>query len=278
MIVAVARRLQACARAGDTAARIGGDEFALLVEDVTAAQVTALADRVLEALGETPVEFSGRTTTIGASIGIAVAGPGETTETLLRNADLAMYEAKLRGRYRHVLYEPAMHATVVNRFRLEAALQTALSDGAITLAYQPIVDLRTGAVVGFEALARWSDPMLGEVPPAEFIPVAEETGLIHELGRWAIDQACRELTDWRSARGAQGLRQRQRVSPPARQRRVRILGDRHRWRSMTWSRPLWCWRSPRGCCWSSGAVSPFASSDPTASGSPSTTSEPATPR
>jgi len=201
VIVAVARRLQACARAGDTPSRLGGDEFALLVEDLTTAQVTALADRVLEALGDTPVEFGGRTTNIGASMGIAVAGPGETTETLLRNADLAMYEAKLRGRYRHVLYEPAMHATVVNRFRLEAALQTALAEGAISLAYQPIVHLRTGAVVGFEALARWSDPNLGDVSPADFIPVAEETGLIHELGRWAIDQACRELTAWRSERG-----------------------------------------------------------------------------
>ena len=202
VIVAVARRLEACARAGETPARIGGDEFALLVEGQTAAQVTSLADRVLATLSETPVEFSGRTKNVGASIGIAMAGPGETTETILRNADLAMYEAKVRGRYRHVFYEPSMHATVVNRFRLEAALQNALSDGAITLAYQPIVHLRTGAVVGFEALARWSDPILGDVPPAEFIPIVEEMGLIHELGLWAIDQACRELTQWRSARGA----------------------------------------------------------------------------
>jgi diguanylate cyclase (GGDEF)-like protein/PAS domain S-box-containing protein len=202
VIVAVARRLQACARAGDTPARFGGDEFALLVEDVTAGQAIALADRVLDILSETPVEFSGRTKTIRASVGIAVAGLRETTETLLRNADLAMYEAKLHGRSRCVLYEPSMHASVVSRFRIEAALQTALADGAITLAYQPIVDLRTGAVVGFEALARWSDDLLGDVTPEEFIPIAEETGLINDLGLWAIDQACRELKDWRSARGA----------------------------------------------------------------------------
>jgi len=145
VLVATARRLQTCARAEDTAARLGGDEFALLVEDVAAAQVTVLADRVLDALGETPLEFSGHSLTIGASVGIAVAGPGETTETLLRNADLAMYEAKLQGRYRHVLYEPAMHATVGKRFRLEGALQSALDDAAITLAHQPSVDLRTGA-------------------------------------------------------------------------------------------------------------------------------------
>jgi diguanylate cyclase (GGDEF)-like protein/PAS domain S-box-containing protein len=201
VLVDAARRLLSCARAGDTVARLGGDEFALLVENVTTAQVTAVADRVLEALSEPPVEFSGHTATLGASIGIAVAGPGETSETLLRNADLAMYEAKLGGRSRYVVYEPVMHTKVVNRFRLEAALQTAVADGAITFAYQPIVDLRTGAVVGLEALARWADPDLGDVPPSQFIPVAEATGLIHELGHRAIDQACRELTEWRCAQG-----------------------------------------------------------------------------
>jgi diguanylate cyclase (GGDEF)-like protein/PAS domain S-box-containing protein len=201
VLVAAAHRLQSCARAGDTVARLGGDEFALLVDDVTASQVTAVADRVLDALSEPPVEFSGHSTILGASIGIAVAGPGETSETLLRNADLAMYEAKLEGRSRHVIYEPVMHTKVVNRFRLESALQTAVDTGAITFAYQPIVDLRTGAVVGLEALARWSDPDLGDVPPSEFIPVAEATGLIHELGRWAIEQVCRGLTEWRSAHG-----------------------------------------------------------------------------
>jgi diguanylate cyclase (GGDEF)-like protein/PAS domain S-box-containing protein len=203
VIVATAHRLQTCARASDTAARLGGDEFALLLEDVNAAAVMALADRVLDALKERPVMFSGRALTIGASVGIAVAGKGETTETLLRNADLAMYEAKLQGRGRHVLYEPTMHATAITRFRLKEALQTAIADRAITLAYQPIVDLRTGAVVGIEALARWVDRQLGEVPPAEFIPLAEETGLIHELGRWAIEQACRDLTQWRATHGVQ---------------------------------------------------------------------------
>jgi len=201
VLVAAAHRLQSCARAGDTVARLGGDEFALLVDDVTASQVTAVADRVLDALSEPPVEFSGHATILGASIGIAVAGPGETSETLLRNADLAMYEAKLEGRSRHVIYEPVMHTKVVNRFRLESALQTAVAAGAITFAYQPIVDLRTGAVVGLEALARWSDPDLGDVPPSEFIPVAEATGLIHELGDWAIEQVCRGLTEWRSSHG-----------------------------------------------------------------------------
>jgi len=203
VIASVARRLELCARASDTAARVGGDEFALLVEDASIEQVAALADRVIEALRGTPVEFSGRILTIGASVGIALAGPDETTETLLRNADLAMYEAKVQGRCRHVLYEPAMLVTAMNGFGLNEALHTALADEAITLSYQPIVELTTGAVVGVEALARWSDGHLGEVPPSQFILVAEETGLIHPLGHWVIDQACRELTHWRSVRGTE---------------------------------------------------------------------------
>lgn len=201
VIAAVAKRLQSCARVGDTAARVGGDEFALLVQDVTAAQVSALADRVIEALSATRVEFSGRALAIRASVGIAIAGPGETTETLLRNADLAMYEAKFHGGDRHLHYEPTMRETVVDRLRLEGALQNAIAHGAMVLAYQPIVDLRTGAVAGFEALARWSDRQLGEVSPAVFIPVAERIGLIHQLGHWAIEQACADLKEWRSLRG-----------------------------------------------------------------------------
>ena len=202
VIVAAAHRLRTCLRAGDTAARLGGDEFALVLQDLTAAEVSALAGRVLDAVRTTPVELSGRTVTVGASIGIAVSGPGETTETLLRNADLAMYEAKSRGRGRYVLYDPSMHATVVSRFRLEEALRSAVSAGAITLVYQPIADLRTGAVVGLEALVRGADPALGEVPPSLFVPVAEQTGLIHDLGRWTLEQACRDLTGWRASTGS----------------------------------------------------------------------------
>jgi diguanylate cyclase (GGDEF)-like protein/PAS domain S-box-containing protein len=201
VIEAAARRLQSCARDGDTASRVGGDEFALLVEDATPQQVTVLADRVISALSRLPVDFSRRTLSIGASVGIAVAGPQDTTETLLRDADLAMYEAKLQGRSRHVLYEPAMHETALNRFRLREALQTALADGVISLAYQPIVDLSSGAVAGLEALARWTDSQLGNVSPAEFIQVAEDTGLIHELGHWVIEKACADLAQWRSSRG-----------------------------------------------------------------------------
>jgi len=202
VIIAAARRIKSCARAGDTAVRLGGDEFALLLKDATIDQAAALADRILVALHDTPVEFAGGTVVIGASVGIAAAGPGETTETLLRNADLAMYQAKLRGRGRYVVYESGMHKGAVAQFRLAAALQRAVAAGAITLAYQPIADLRTGEVVGLEALARWSDPDLGDVPPSAFIPVAEQTGLIQELGGQVLVRACGDAARWRVGTGS----------------------------------------------------------------------------
>ncbi|WP_291380233.1 EAL domain-containing protein [Demequina sp.] len=203
VIISAARRIRASARAGDIAARLGGDEFALLLKKTTLEQARALADRILNALHDPPVEFGGRTVVIGASIGIAAAGDGESTETLLRSADLAMYQAKLQGRGRHVVYEPGMHQDALAHFRLAAALQKAVAAGTIALAYQPIADLHTGAVVGLEALARWSDPDLGDVPPSSFIPVAERTGLIHELGRQVIARACRDLMRWRTASGSE---------------------------------------------------------------------------
>jgi len=202
VIVAAARRIKTCARAGDTAARLGGDEFALLLENATVEQAEVLAGRLLAALHDTPVEFSVGTVVVGASVGIAAAGRGETTETLLRNADLAMYQAKQRGRGRHVVYEPGMHKGAVAQFRLAAALQTAVAAGAIALAYQPIADLRSGAVVGLEALARWSDLELGDVPPSAFIPVAEQTGLIQELGGQVLVRACGDVARWRVATGS----------------------------------------------------------------------------
>jgi len=202
VIIEAGQRLQRCARTSDTAARLGGDEFALLVEGIDGAGVTALADRILDALHADPVELNGREVTLGASIGIAIAGPQDGAEVVLRNADLAMYQAKHRGRGRSVRYDPEMHATVVKRFRLESRLQSAVAAGAVTVAYQPIADLRTGVVVGLEALARWHDLELGAVAPSQFIPVAEQTGLIHELGRQVVERACADLARWRAASGA----------------------------------------------------------------------------
>ncbi len=202
VIVEAARRIAGCARAGDTAARLGGDEFALLLENVTVKQTAAFADRILEALHDTPVEFSGGSIVVGASIGIAAAGPHETTDTLLRNADLAMYQAKVRGRGRHVLYETKMHKGAVAQFRLAEALHDAVAERRIAIAYQPIADLHTGEVMGIEALARWSDPKLGDVPPSVFIPIAEQTGLIQQLGEQVLARACADFVTWQEATGS----------------------------------------------------------------------------
>ncbi|MGZ8745037.1 MAG: putative bifunctional diguanylate cyclase/phosphodiesterase [Nocardioides sp.] len=185
------------------AARLGGDEFALLVEGRTPDELSMLADRLLIALRSTPMRLGEVTVTVAGSIGIAAAAPGDTTETLLRNADLAMYRAKKQGRGRHVRYHAGLHDEVINRFLVEEALQAAVAEDRITLAYQPIVEVATGAVSGLEALARWTDPELGVVPPAEFIAVAEQTGLIKELGQRVIEQACKGLVEWRAATGAE---------------------------------------------------------------------------
>jgi diguanylate cyclase (GGDEF)-like protein/PAS domain S-box-containing protein len=198
VIVAAARRIKSCARETDTAVRLGGDEFALLLNDLTTDEAATFAERVRMALHETPIEFGGHSVLIGASIGIAAAGPDETTETLLRNADLAMYQAKQRGRGKYVVYESSMHKGAVAEFRLAAALHSAVANNAIALAYQPIADLRTGNVVGLEALARWSHPELGDVPPADFIPVAEQVGLIQQLGAQVLDRACADVAHWRA--------------------------------------------------------------------------------
>jgi predicted signal transduction protein with EAL and GGDEF domain len=142
------------------------------------------------------------TVNVSASIGIAEAAAGETTDTVLRNADLAMYRAKRQGRGRSYRYHQGLHDEVVSRFRMEEALQGALAEDRITVAYQPIVDLADGAVVGLEALARWTDPELGVVPPDEFVAVAERTGLIKQLGQQVLAQACRGLAGWRARTGA----------------------------------------------------------------------------
>jgi len=199
VIVAAARRLQTCARAGDTAARLGGDEFAVLVEDATPELALALGDRILAVLQGTPVGFSGRTAMVGASIGIAVAVRGETTETLLRNADLAMYQAKTAGRGRHALYDPGMHAEAVSRFRLESTLRaTTIAADAITLAYQPIVNLRTGVVVGLEATVRSSDAALGDVPQPDLVAAADQSGVLPAVGAETLRRACASFVAWRS--------------------------------------------------------------------------------
>jgi diguanylate cyclase (GGDEF)-like protein/PAS domain S-box-containing protein len=202
VIVDAGRRITGSVRDGDTVARLGGDEFALVLEGVTDAEIERLAVRVLEGLQHPPMRLRGLSIQIGASIGITTAAPGETADDLLRNADLAMYQAKQNGRGRSYRYHADLHDQVVRRFRVEERLRAALAADEVGLAYQPVVDLRCGTVVGVEALARWSDSELGVVPPVQFIPVAEHSGLIKPLGRQLLERACLDLARWRAETGS----------------------------------------------------------------------------
>jgi diguanylate cyclase (GGDEF)-like protein len=196
LLIEVARRLSGCLRRGDTAARIGGDEFAILLGDIgNPDRAPHVAERLIDALAE-PITVLGREVFVSASIGIAHA-QGDA-ENLLRNADVAMYRAKRSGEAgAYAIFEPSMHAAVVERLELEADLRRAIERDELVLHYQPIVDLAGGQVVGLEALLRWAHPRRGLVTPFEFIPLAEETGLIVDLGRWVLHEACRQAAEWR---------------------------------------------------------------------------------
>ncbi|MDQ1503095.1 MAG: hypothetical protein QOD57_822 [Actinomycetota bacterium] len=196
VLVAVAERLGRCVRDSDTVARLGGDEFAVLAEDLeTASGVTLLADRILSVM-QRPFPVAGREVFISASIGIAFDEPGVDSGQLLRNADIAMYTAKRRGRARHETFQPAMHRAALERMELEADLRKALERHELTLEYQPVVTIVTGKLTGVEALVRWRHPERGQVPPATFIPVAEDAGLIAELGRQVLVAACVQTRAW----------------------------------------------------------------------------------
>jgi diguanylate cyclase (GGDEF)-like protein/PAS domain S-box-containing protein len=221
LLIAIAGRLHTVLRPEDTIARLGGDEFGILVDDLDAPQdALALADRVLAAF-HSPFRLGERSITIRCSVGVVLAsGNHRTAEDLVRDADVAMYRAKVSGRGSYALFEPSMQAEVAARQALEADLREAVEHERLTLAYQPIVDLRDGHIVGVEALARWRHPERGEVPPAVFIPSAEESGLILPLGRWVLRRACLDLADVRRRGGLAGdLRLSVNLSP-------RQLGDR----------------------------------------------------
>ncbi|MFL5380880.1 MAG: PAS domain S-box protein [Longimicrobiaceae bacterium] len=200
LLIAVAGRMERVVRPGDTVARFGGDEFTLLVEAVGGAvDATHMAERVLEALAE-PFSLDRHEVFTSASVGIAVGATGaEDPEVLLRSADAALSRAKALGKNRYEVFDRAMHAEAVERLRLETDLRRALERDELVLHYQPIVRLGDGRIDGFEALLRWRHPERGWVSPNLFIPVAEEMGLIHTLGRWVFEEACGRARGWMDA-------------------------------------------------------------------------------
>ncbi len=197
LLIQVAKRLLKCLRPGDIVARLGGDEFAILLENVKDVNdATRIAHRINQELMQ-PFSLMGHMVYISASIGIALNSQNcHQPEDLLRNADTAMYRAKALGKARYEVFDTTMHAQAQARLQLETALRQALDRNEFYLNYQPIISLTTNQGIGFEALVRWQHPEQGIISPADFIPVAEETGLIIPLSQWILREACTQMKVW----------------------------------------------------------------------------------
>ncbi len=199
LLIAIARRLTACLRPVDLVARLGGDEFALLIDNLNSIRdATDVAERIQAEL-KLPFHLNGHEIFSSASVGIALSSIGYTQpQDLLRDADTAMYRAKLLGKTRYEIFDPSMHDSVVTLLQLETDLRRAIARQEFRIYYQPIILLETGKITGFEALVHWQHPTRGLVPPGDFISVAEETGAIVPLGYWVIQAACRQMQAWLS--------------------------------------------------------------------------------
>ena len=199
LLIEVSRRLQSCLREGDTAARLGGDEFVVLIDDIKSTEyIGILAERIRTELGRR-FSMNGHDVYTTVSIGIAISQSGvQGPDEILRDADTAMYRAKAAGKARYEVFDADMHMQAVQRFQLEAELRGAIERGELVIHYQPVIRLSTGRLCGLEALVRWQHPKRGLLYPRDFIPLAEQTGIVVSIDHWVLEEVCRQITSWKS--------------------------------------------------------------------------------